>query len=135
MVEQSEEFSSGLEVDVLAASLQLGLRESKDLLEFLAKKLEGPLAEQTTVRRGGWFLSKDHPVEDITLRFDECQYQISRERQGLCTAKVMKVVRGVVLKTTEVSVEEWLQSLAQELAHQAERSSATRQALSRFILE
>jgi hypothetical protein len=135
MVEQSEEFSSGLEVDVLAASLQLGLRESKDLLEFLAKKLEGPLAEQTTVRRGGWFLSKEHPVEDITLRFDEYHYQISRERQGLCIAKVMKVVRGVVLKTTEVSVEEWVQRLAEELAHQAERSSATRQALSRFILE
>jgi len=127
------ELDPALEADVLAAALQLDNRESGDLLEFLAQKLEQSLPQATTVVRGGNFLSKTRPVKEITVRFDAYHYQISR-RSGLPAAKVMKLVRGVVLKTSEVSVEDWTAGIAQELATLAQRSAQTRAALSQFVL-
>lgn len=129
----SEDYSESLEADILAATLQMALADSKNLMEFLAKKFELALPDQTTVRRGGWFLSKEKPVEAIELRFDDYQYFIEQDKPGLPTAKVMKLVRGIALKTDQVAVEQWLKSVAQQLALQAERSEATRQALSRFV--
>ena len=125
----------GLEADVFAATLEKGLQESQDLLEYLARKFEGPLSAMMTVRRGGGLFSKEHPVEEITLRFHEQHFQITRDRRGFFSPKILKEVRGIVLKTTQVTVEEWLQKLAQELARQAETSLSSRQVLSRFILE
>jgi ATP-dependent Clp protease ATP-binding subunit ClpA len=129
-----EDFDQALQVDVLAASLRMEHQESGDLLEFLAKKLEQSLPQNTTVTRGGWFLSKDHPVQEITVRFNDYQYQILRERQGSLTAKVMKLVRGVVLKTTEIPVHQWTDEVAQQLAQLAESSAQTRRALNKFVI-
>ena len=129
-----DEVDQGLEADVLAATLQKGLQESRDLLEYLAVKFEGPLSHLLTVRRGGGLFSKAHPVEELTLRFPGQHFQITRDR-GVLSSQVLKEVRGVVLKTTTVPVEEWLHKLAEELAKQAESSISSRQALSRFILE
>lgn len=128
------EFDPVLEADVLAAALQMDNRETGDLLEFLAQKLAQSLPQATTVTRSGTFLSKVRPVKDITVRFETYHYQISRTPQGIPAAKVMKLVRGVVLKTSEVSVEDWIAGMAQELAQLAERSAQTRAALNQFVL-
>jgi hypothetical protein len=39
-----------------------------------------------------------------------------------------------VLKTTEISVDQWTEEIAQHLAHLAQRSAQTRQALNKFVL-
>jgi DNA replicative helicase MCM subunit Mcm2 (Cdc46/Mcm family) len=127
------ELDPALEADVLAAALQMDNRESGDLLEFLAQKLEQSLPQATTVLRSGNFLSKARPVKEITVRFENYHYQLSRGH-SLPSAKVMKLVRGVVLKTSEVSVEDWTAGIAQELAALAQRSAQTRAALSQFVL-
>jgi hypothetical protein len=124
-----------LEADVLAATLYQGLKESQDLLEFLARKFEGPLSQLLTVRRKGGLFAKEHPVEEITLRFAERHFQIVREPRGFFVPKILKEVRGVVLKTTQVTVEDWLSQLAEELAKQAQLSESSRSALSRFLME
>jgi hypothetical protein len=128
-----ENLDRTLEVDVLAAALRMDRQESGDLLEFLAKKLEQSLPQNTTVTRGGWFLSKEHPVQQIVVRFDDYHYQLNREH-GSLTAKVMKLVRGVVLKTTEIPIEQWTDEVALQLAHLAERSAQTRDALNKFVI-
>lgn len=128
-----DNLDQALEVDVLAAALTMDHKESSDLLEFLAQKLEQSLPQNTIVKRGGWFLSQKHPVEEITVRFDDYQYQITRDH-GSFTAKVMKLVRGVVLKTTQVSVDQWTNEVAQQLALLAQRNLQTRDALNKFIL-
>jgi ATP-dependent Clp protease ATP-binding subunit ClpA len=130
-----DNLEQALEVDVLAAVLRMEHQESGELLEFLAKKLEQSLPQNTTVTRGGWFLSKEHPVQQITVSFDDYQYQIIRERHGAFTAKVMKLVRGVVLKTTEIPIDQWTDEVAQQLAHLAQRSAQTRSALNKFVVD
>lgn len=129
-----DNLDQALEVDVLAAALRMDHQESGDLLEFLAKKLEQSLPQNTTVTRGGWFLSKEHPVQQITVSFDDYQYQIIRERHTSFTAKVMKLVRGVVIKTTEIPIDQWTDEVAQQLAQLAQRSAQTRSALNKFVV-
>ena len=129
-----DNLEQALAVDVLAAALRMDHQESGDLLEFLAKKLEQSLPQNTTVTRGGWLLSKEHPVQEITVRFDDYQYQITRERHGLFRAKVMKLVRGVVLKTTEIPTDQWTDEVAQQLAQLAQSNAQTRNALNKFVI-
>ena len=129
-----DNLDQALQVDVLAAALRMDSQESSDLLEFLAQKLEQSLPQNTTVKRSGWFMFPKHPVQEITVRFDDYQYQITREPHGAFNAKVMKLVRGVVLKTTQVPVEQWTDEVAQQLAVLAGRSAQTRNALNKFIL-
>jgi len=129
-----DELDSSLEVDVLAAALRMDHQESGDLLEFLAKKLELSLPQNTTIVRGGRFLSKERPVKEITVGFNDYHYQIVRDRHGSLTARVMKLVRGIVLKTTEISVEQWTEEVAQQLAQLAQQSAQTRAALNKFVL-
>jgi hypothetical protein len=129
----SGELDPALEADVLAAALRLDNHESGDLLEFLAQKLEQSLPQQTAVTRGGGFLSKQRPVKEITLRFPDYHYQLTRQH-GAVSARVQKLVRGVVLKTTEISVEQWTAEVAQQLVILAQQSAQTRTALSRFVL-
>lgn len=131
----SNEQERGVESDLLAASLHEGLQETQDLLDFLAMKFEGPLSHLMTVRRKGGLFSKKHTVQEITLRFDDRHFQIARDPRGFVATKILKEVRGVVLKTDKVDVDDWIRELALELSSQAERSAALRTALSQFILE
>jgi hypothetical protein len=128
------EFDRSLEVDVLAAALRLDRDESGDLLEFLAQKLELSLPQQTTISRGGNFLSKQRPVKEIIVRFNDSHYQILRDRHGSVTAKVIQLVRGVAIKTTEMPIDVWTDQVAAQLTQLAAQSSQTRTALDKFVL-
>jgi hypothetical protein len=128
------EFDRSLEVDVLAAALRLDRDESGDLLEFLAKKLELSLPQQTTISRGGNFLSKQRPVKQIIVRFNDSHYQLWRDRDGSVTAKVIQLVRGVAIKTTAMPIDIWTNEVAAQLAQLAAQSSQTRTALDKFVL-
>jgi hypothetical protein len=128
------EFDRSLEVDVLAAALRLDRDESGDLLEFLAQKLELSLPQHTTISRGGNFLSKQRPVKEIIIRFNDSHYQILRDRHGSVTAKVIQLVRGVAIKTTEMPIDIWTDQVAAQLAQLAAQSSQTRTALDKFVL-
>ena len=75
----TEDFDPALQVDVLAAALRLDHQEARDLLEFLAQKLEQSLPQATTVTRSGGLFSKARPVKEILVRFDDYHYQIIRE--------------------------------------------------------
>lgn len=130
----SNEQDKGMEADILAATLSEGLEESQDLLEFLSSKFEGPLSHLMSVRRKGGLLSKKRSVQEITLRFEDRHFQIERHPRGFIIARILKEVRGVVLKRDEVEVADWIRELSGELSRQARRSTELREALSQFIL-
>ena len=129
-----EDLDQALQVDVLIASMKADHREATDALEYLAKMLEQALPESTTVKRGGWFMAKEHPVEELTVRFDDFHYQIVREKHGSFTARAMKIVRGVVLKTTEIPLNECIDNILQSLAALAQKNAQARRALNKFVL-
>lgn len=124
-----------LQVDLLAASLRADTSDLKAFLEVLAVKLEGALPHQTTVTRQSRLFSRERPVREILITLGDYQYRITRDQQGtsLTTARA-KVVRGIVLKTDQLVMEQWIEELAEGLALQASQSDQARKALERFLL-
>lgn len=130
----NEDLDHGIQVESLAAALRMGKAESQELLETLATRLQVIMPDTTTVDRGGWILSSDRPVKQLMVRFDDCHLQLVKEKTGTLSARVLKVVRGVVLKTSSTTVDEWIKTLAAELAKAAEGNSQTRDALNKFVI-
>ncbi len=123
-----------LQVDLLASSLRADTGDLKAFLEVLAVKLEGALPEQTVIARQSKLFAREHPVREIQITLGDYQYRISRDRQGPLVMQRAKVVRGIVLKTDQLSMEQWINELAEGLARQAGQSAQARIALERFLL-
>ena len=121
-----------LKIDILASALQMDRSESKELVEILATRLQTLLPDSTTVERGGWILSGNRPVKKLVVRFDDLHLSLEKDKSRV-TATSMKIVRGVVLKTSEISLDDWIKSLAAELNKAAATNAGMRQALSDFV--
>ncbi len=122
------------QVEMLAASLRMNMSDLGAFMEALAAKLQGALSAQTTVTRHNALFSRDHPVKEIIVAFGELQYVLLREKQGQLQAQRSTKVRGIVLKTEQISVQQWINEIAANLAQEAVRSAQTRSALEEFLL-
>ncbi|HEY9720453.1 MAG TPA: hypothetical protein V6D47_00455 [Oscillatoriaceae cyanobacterium] len=123
--------SDDMDFYVQAADLRLQAEAAEETLEQLAKKLELTLPHLTTVTRGGWFFTKEKPVTELVVSFDEQRFQIVREGKHV-KPRVMKAVRGVVLNTRDVSLEEWTEGLANQLNRLAQNNEQARKALAKL---
>jgi hypothetical protein len=129
-----EEIDNGIQVEVLANLLKMDRAESKELLETLATRLEAVIPDLLNIERKNWLFDSKRPVNRLTIRFDDIQLQLTKEKTGSLTAKISKIVRGVILKTTTTTVDDWFKALANELSQAAKNNAQTRDALSKFIL-
>lgn len=127
-----DDWDDTLKFETLAAALHLGRSQQKDLVESLAQMLTLSLPDSVTITRGGWILSREKPIEELTIRFDEFHYQIAKHGSGY-TARALKMVRGVALKTTELELEECFKQILSELTTLADKNSKARDALQNFI--
>jgi len=130
----SDEFSEPMRTELFAASLRADKTDLKTFLDALAVKLEGSLPDYTRVTRQGGIFSREHPVKEVAVSLGDYQYRISRERQGPLVAMRAKVVRGIVLKTEQIPVEQWIEELSEALSLLAGQSVQARAALERFLL-
>ncbi len=130
----NDELSEPLKMELFAASLRADYTDAKAFLEALAVKLEGSLPQHTTVTRHNSLFSREHPVKEIAVSLGDYQYRIGRERQGPLVTQRAKVVRGIVLKTEQIAIEQWIEELAAGLAQIAANSAQARAALERFLI-
>ena len=131
----NDELSEQIRTELFAASMRADNTDIKAFLEALAVKLEGSLPEHTKVTRQGSLFSREHPVKEVKVLLGEYEYRIGRERQGPLVAVRAKVVRGIVLKTEQISVEQWIEELSEALARVAAQSAQARVALERFLIQ
>lgn len=124
---------SALQFEVLAATLKNDHGASRDMLEQLAKMLSASYPGGTTISRGGFFMSSNRPVNELTVRFDEWQFQINREKHGSFSARSMKLVRGVALKTNELPIDQCIEEIIKEIMKLADKNAQTKAALNKFI--
>jgi hypothetical protein len=121
--------------DLVAASLRSDAADSRGLAEALAVRLESALPGQTRVkRRSRRFLSGDKVVRQIEVDAGENRYTLAVDDHGSLDARRSAAVRGIVLKNDSLPVDAWLDSLARDLAEQAQQSEQGRQALERLLL-
>lgn len=118
--------------EVLAASLRADARDLDTFLETLALKLSGSLPQSTKVEREG-FRGRGR-VKSISVELANRRYGLERSSTAVTCLRA-SAVRGIVLKNEEVSVDEWIDSLARDLAEAAEQSDRGRLALDRLLHE
>lgn len=131
----SDEISEPMRTELFAASLRADKADLKTFLEALAVKMEGSLPDYTRVTRQGSIFSRERTVKEVMVSLGDYQYRIDRERQGPLVAVRAHVVRGIVLKTEQIPVDQWIEELSEALAQLAGRSAQSRAALERFLLQ
>ncbi len=130
----NDEMNQPMSTELFASSLRADKTELKTFLDALAVKLEGSLPDLTRVTRQGSFFSRERSVKEIVVSLGEYQYRIGREKQGFLIAKREHMVRGIVLKTEQTTVDQWINELSEALAQLARHSAQSRAALERFLL-
>jgi len=131
----NDEISKPMRTELFAASLRADKTDLKTFLDSLAVKLEGSLLDYTRVTRQGSIFSRERSVKEVVVTLGEYQYRIGREKQGSLLAVRAHVVRGIVLKTEQIPVDQWIDELSEALAQLASQSAQTRAALEQFLLQ
>jgi hypothetical protein len=124
-----------ISVDLVAASLRASSSDLNTFVEVLADKLEDALPGRVQVaRKSTRFLGKEKRVQRLQCDLGEKRYLLA-SREGGVEVRRATAVRGVVLKTEELPLGEWLDALARDLANEARTSEQARLALQRMLTE
>jgi hypothetical protein len=123
--------SEPVDIDLLAASLRADAGDLRVYVEELARKLEEAFPGRCSVRRSG-FRGKG-PVRLITVAVGDSRYELEYDK-GSVTARHTSVVRGIALKTEQLGLEQWIDSLAADVLAEAERSEHGRLALENLLI-
>ncbi len=119
--------------EVLASSLRADVGDLRAFMEALAVKLEGALPGQTSVeRKGGGLFSGQKRVQRIVVDMGDMRFELSIDGARV-QAKRSRAVRGIVLKSDQVPLDEWIEDLSRLLTEEAQRSEGARLALERLL--
>lgn len=123
---------------ILAASMAAGLArelagDREMFLALLVEALQPALGERLRVERGGGWFRRDGPIRRLELDLDAQRFFLEVGRGGILAAARQRIVRGITLKTEELSVEEWLQSVTAALAEYARTHQQALEALKRRV--
>src|SRR5262245_21078806 len=84
-------------------------------LELLAQALRDAAGNRLEIKRGGGWLARKRPVESLEIELGDDRYRLAVERGGTLAATRTRVVRGIALRTDELTVEAWLTELSEAL--------------------
>jgi hypothetical protein len=119
--------------ELVAASLRADSADIRSFVEVLASKLESAFPRMAQVERERGFGRKPKPVRRVVLSLGDERYVLEAAPAGpACTRST--VVRGIALKTEQVSLDTWLDEVSHAVARHAEASEQGRVALERLLL-
>lgn len=122
----------GNDIDSMMASMKMDASDTKVFFNVLAAKLEGAIPDAVTIEREGGFFKKDHPIKSIKLTLGEDVFEASLSG-GTVHALHSHAVRGITLRSEELSFDDWQRRLLEILHRSAETSSGARAALESLI--
>jgi hypothetical protein len=126
------------DVDLLAAALRA---DSEDL-EVYSRVLTGSLVD--ALPAGMVEVQRDQSMRDrlagrpgtvrsVRIALGETSLELAAGKSGAPIARCQRAVRGVIISSKEITVEEWTRMLADELATRARDSAAARAALGKLL--
>ena len=119
--------------DLVAASLRADTTDLNAFVEALAVKLEGALPDSVRVdRKGGGLLSRQKRVRRISIGMDEARYDLERNGESIEASRCNEV-RGIVIKSERLGLDEWIDALSRELTSRAQQSERSMLALQRLL--
>jgi hypothetical protein len=116
--------------DLVAASLRADAQDLRAFVEALAAKLEQSFPGRCRVQRSG-LLGKGS-VRRIRIELGDSHYELTHD-DGAVVAHRSSVVRGISLKSEELGLDEWIDSLASQVVAEAARSERGRLALEKLL--
>jgi hypothetical protein len=123
--------SQPADIDLVAASLRADAGDLRVYVEELARKLDQSFPGLCTIRRSG-LLGKG-AVRAITVALGEGRYELEH-KNGAVVTRHFSVVRGISVKSEELDLEPWIDSLASHVVAEAERSERGRLALENLLI-
>ncbi len=123
-----------LEMAVLARLLKAEQRHSGQLFDMLAPLLQSCVPEQTTVTLGGWPWHKNRPVTGMVIVFDDVTLEMVVKKNGAVAVTHRKIVRGITLKSTVITMQEALREIVAKLAVLESQSAQTRDAMRKIVM-
>ncbi len=105
--------------------------DQRQFLTFLANALEKALPGEVEIKRAGLFSNKR--IVGLSLQLNNDQYTIEDPGRGPLIALHGHVVRGIKVKTEEISMEQALAEIGAALDHRAKTSEAARNALATML--
>jgi hypothetical protein len=120
--------------EMVAASLRADSGDLPAYVEALGVKLEGALPGRCEVdRRAKKLFSHEKVVRKLSLSIGDWRYTLEVDGAGNVTTGRAKVVRGIVLKTEQLPLADWIGGLARDLSSEAATSEQARMALERLL--
>jgi hypothetical protein len=123
---------SSSQFDLLAASLRADSVDLKAFVEALAAKLGDSFPQRVHIERKGGFLGGKSRVQRVAVTLGDSEYEL-RNNEGQVTCQRRNVVRGIALKTEQLSLEQWIDALAGGLVDEAGKTESDRVALERML--
>lgn len=120
------------DLDLAAASLRIDTADTDEMFESLGAKLERILGGRVQVTREGGLRRKSKRVAKIVVDAGGTRLEAARSRVGPSFSEA-HAVRGITLRTHEISAEEWLDRLVALVRAEAAGSSDVRGALGRML--
>jgi hypothetical protein len=122
------------DLELLASSLQADSADVRLLLKVLVDNLSAAMGGRMTVERGGGRrFKKSTDVQRVVINLGDDQLEaVVVGDQLACT--VARSSGGIRIRSTKVSMDEWLQRLLGALRDEAATSESTRQALESIVL-
>jgi hypothetical protein len=119
--------------DLDAAVLRRSETELRAFMEALAVRLDGALPGRVEIdrRRDGMFSKTSH-VAKLVLRGDRAVYELACDR-GRLDATRAKLVRGVVISSSTITPQAWLEEVRGEVQALAEKAGAASDLLHDFL--
>jgi hypothetical protein len=125
---------TGIDLDLLAASLRADSSDVNAFVESLATKLEDAVPGRVQVERVRGRMFGPKFVGRIVLDLGDQRLQL-RTRGAAIETSCARLSGGIVLKTEAVDVDAWVAAVGQALAAEAARSETTRMALERLLIQ
>jgi hypothetical protein len=116
--------------DLVAASLRADADDLRVFVESLAKKLAQLFPGRCRVQRAGVFGKGS--VREVSVEIGDSRYELVHD-DGAVSARRSSVVRGITLKSEKLALDEWIDSLAEQVVAEADRSERGRLALQKLL--
>jgi hypothetical protein len=121
------------ELDLLAAALRADQSDLSAFVEGLAAKLEDAMPGNVRVERRRSSFRGPKRVQMIVVDAADQRLELRFSGASIDTS-CSRLSGGIVLKSEQLDVEDWIGMLSAVIAAEAQRSATTRQALERLLM-
>jgi hypothetical protein len=121
-----------LNAGVAAALAKQYTEHQREFVDSLAALLESALPKQVQVTRQRKLLGWDRPVQALQLELGDYRYVLDTPK-GVPAARRVLLNRGIVLKTVELPLPEWIAEVGAALEDYAQRHEEAASALRQFF--